>query len=266
MAVTFAPAPTGVSQNHPFGLKDFFRAIGYPFKHRTALCVGALIYALSMLGGLATNIMTWFVMFGCISLVINNVAVGRFNHSFLPDFEFSDWDDIVTPILLGLGIVIVSWGPMIALVITLLRGAANVGVVDATDPVTLVVSLLPYVPGKTPRGTLFLVCLLWGLFYYPMALTVAGYTQGFESVINPLVGLDTIRHMGATYFKAFAMVLVVQFIGLLSYDIAVVFPFLEGFAGNFIIAILTFYFNIVIACILGLSLFKCADRLDIYVD
>jgi hypothetical protein len=34
----------------------------------------------------------------------------------------------------------------------------------------------------------------------------------------------------------------------------------------FIDGSLTFYFNLVIACILGLSLFKCADRLGIAVD
>jgi hypothetical protein len=36
--------------------------------------------------------------------------------------------------------------------------------------------------------------------------------------------------------------------------------------GNFISATFSFYFNLVIACILGLSLFKCADRLGISVD
>jgi hypothetical protein len=36
--------------------------------------------------------------------------------------------------------------------------------------------------------------------------------------------------------------------------------------GNFINATFTFYFNLVVACILGLSLFKCADRLGINVD
>jgi len=45
---------------------------------------------------------------------------------------------------------------------------------------------------------------------------------------------------------------------------------LQHFFGNlpalFIDGSLTFYFNLVIACILGLSLFKCADRLGIAVD
>jgi hypothetical protein len=32
---------------------------------------------------------------------------------------------------------------------------------------------------------------------------------------------------------------------------------------NFIDGAITFYFNLVIACVLGLSLHKCADRLGI---
>ena len=34
----------------------------------------------------------------------------------------------------------------------------------------------------------------------------------------------------------------------------------------FIDGSITFYFNLVIACLLGLSLFKCSDRLGIEVD
>jgi hypothetical protein len=43
-------------------------------------------------------------------------------------------------------------------------------------------------------------------------------------------------------------------------------PFMGNLVGNFIDATFTFYFNLVVACILGLSLFKCADRLGIAVD
>lgn len=112
----------------------------------------------------------------------------------------------------------------------------------------------------------------WAVFYYPMALTVAGYTQSFGSVVNPLVGLDTIRRMGVTYFKAFAMVILVQVIalvvGAIIYFVTspLALPFMGNPVANFIDAIFTFYFYLVIACILGLSLFKCADRLGINVD
>jgi len=116
------------------------------------------------------------------------------------------------------------------------------------------------------------VSLGWAFFYYPMALAVAGYTQNFGSVINPLVGLDTIRRMGWTYFKAFGMVVLIQVIGLVvALLIAIITaPFALPFFGNlpamFIDGSLTFYFNLVIACVLGLSLFKCANRLGIEVD
>ena len=54
-----------------------------------------------------------------------------------------------------------------------------------------------------------------------MALLVAGWTESLKSVLNPLVGLDTIRHMGPNYFKAFPMYLAVQFV-------AFVFTFAVG--------------------------------------
>ena len=112
----------------------------------------------------------------------------------------------------------------------------------------------------------------WGFFYYPMALTVAGYTQSLGSVLNPLVGLDTIRRMGGTYFKAFAMVIVVQVVAfIVSVVISILtspltLPFMGNIFGNFVNATFTFYFYLVIACVLGLSLFKCADRLGINLD
>jgi hypothetical protein len=119
---------------------------------------------------------------------------------------------------------------------------------------------------------LLLLFIGWGLFYYPMALTVAGYTQSFGSVLNPLVGLDTIRRMGLTYFKGFAMVVVVH---IAAFVVAVIvsivtapftMPFMGNLVGGFVNATFTFYFNLVVACILGLSLFKSADRLGIAVD
>lgn len=250
-------------QRSGFGINDFFSALSYPLQHMSALFIGALIYGFSLLVGATASLVAWMVMFGCISQTINYVAVGRFDRSFMSGFEFSDREDVFGPIFLGLGITIVTWGPMIVFVGALLSGVVSVGSLDASDPVTLLVDLLPYIPARTPIGVLFLLCLGWGLFYYPMALTVAGYTQSFSSVVNPLVGLDTIRRMGTTYFKAFAMVIVVQFIGLAGGAIPFAGPFIGG---NFITAIFTFYFNLAIACILGRSLFKCADRLDIHVD
>ena len=142
----------------------------------------------------------------------------------------------------------------------------------ANDPAGPIRDLLPYLGAGLSMVFLLLLFVAWGVFYYPMALTVAGYTQSFGSVINPLVGLDTIRRMGTTYFKAFAMVIVVQIVALVvGVIVALVtspftLPFMGNLIGSFINATFTFYFNLVVACILGLSLFKCADRLDIATD
>lgn len=75
--------------------------------------------------------------------------------------------------------------------------------------------------------------------------------------------------MGSTYFKALGMVLSIQVVAAIVTVIValVTSPFALPFVGNlptkFIDGTITFYFNLVIACLLGLSLYKCADRLDI---
>lgn len=314
-------------QSSGFGMEDFVRAIGYPLQHKAALLGGALVYGFLMLVGFRGSVLAWVIMFGCISHVISQVAWGRLNRSFMPDFSsFSYWDDVVLPGFLGIGITIVSWGPLIVLVFALIFGVMSGGPQssslaggdraaetvtsedlsvlmdpeadpakleqankklqqtrpgaqiaseaeaareEASDPAGPFRELLPYLGAG---GFLFLLFIGWGLFYYPMALTVAGYTQSFGSVLNPLVGLDTIRRMGATYFKAFAMVMLVYVVAfVVGVIISIVtsplaLPYTGNVIGNFMNATFTFYFNLVVACILGLSLFKCADRLGINVD
>ena len=319
-------------QSSGFGMADFVRAIRYPFNHKLALFSGALIYGLLLCAGFRGSVVAEVLLFGCISHVISQVAWGRLNRSFMPDFSaFSVVEDFVSPIFLGLGIMIVSWGPLIVLVIALVFGGVGGAVKasalgggdhaaestgpsqedlavltdpdadpkkleeanrklqqirpgaeiareaeqstgEANDPAGPLRELLPYLGAGVSIVLLLLLFTGWAVFYYPMALTVAGYTQSFGSVINPLVGLDTIRRMGTTYFKAFAMVIVVQVVSLvIGVIIAIVtspltLPFMGNLVGNFIEATFTFYFYLVVACILGLSLFKCADRLGIAVD
>ena len=318
-------------QSSGFGMEDFLCAIRYPLQHKVALFSGALIYGCLLLAGFRGSLVAWMVMFGCISHVISQVAWGRLHRSFMPDWSsFSLWDDLVLPVFLGLGIMIVSWGPLIVLVFALIFGVVSGGGVEpspvagkdqavellsqedlavltdpeadpqkvaeanrklqqlrpgadiardaeasrarASNPLGVYGDFLPLLGAGMAIVFLLFLFGAWGLFYYPMALTVAGYTQSFGSVINPLVGLDTIRRMGATYFKAFGMVMVVQIVaGVVGVIVAVItspftLPYMGNMVGNFINAHFTFYFYLVIACILGLSLFKCADRLDIKVD
>jgi hypothetical protein len=316
-------------QSSGFGADDFVRAIRYPLQHKVALLCGALIYGLLLLGGLRGSVIAFVIMFGCMSHVISQVAWGRLNRSFMPDFsEFSLWDDLVVPIFLGVGITIVSWGPVIVLVAALFFGVLNAGPNDLSpgagqtqtaptaadlapltdpnadskkleeankkldqlrpgaqiaeeaersknaksDPNPALSMLLPFLGAGILLVVLLLIGVAWAIFYYPMALAVAGYTQSFGAVINPMVGIDTIRRMGGTYFKAFGMVLLVQVVGLVVGTVisVVTSPFALPFFGNlpatFIGGTFTFYFNLVISCLLGLSLFKCGDRLGISVD
>lgn len=96
-------------QGSGFGLEDFQRAVRYPFQHRAALLGGALVYSLLLLAGFRGSLLAWMIMFGCISHVISQVAWGRLDRSFMPDFSaFSFWDDLVIPVFLGLGITIVT--------------------------------------------------------------------------------------------------------------------------------------------------------------
>lgn len=153
-----------------------------------------------------------------------------------------------------------------------ISGEAEKSKKELSDPTADLRLMASYLKAGVLILLLGLLALAWGIFYYPMALAIAGYTQSFASVINPLVGLDTIRRMGSTYFKAFGMVLMIQ---LVSFIVAIIVaiitaPFALPFFGNlpatFIDGSLTFYFNLVVACLLGLSLFKCADRLGIDTD
>ncbi|HEY8184439.1 MAG TPA: hypothetical protein VIF64_00120 [Pyrinomonadaceae bacterium] len=140
------------------------------------------------------------------------------------------------------------------------------------DPTAELRLFMSFVQVSLPFVLLLLLSVGWGIFYGPMAMAVAGYTQGIGSVLNPLVGLDTIRRMGLTYFKAFGMVLVIQAVSwILAGIVAVItaplaLPFFGNLPATFINGSLTFYFNLVVACVLGLSLFKCAERLGIAVD
>jgi hypothetical protein len=113
------------------------------------------------------------------------------------------------------------------------------------------------------------IFFLWGVFYFPAACAVAGYTRSFTETINPLVGLDTIKRMGGTYVKlllmGIALMLMSIFIGGVA--AAVLSPFdLPGF-GNLpakaIGAIVGFYLWVVFSCVLGYAIYKKSDALEI---
>jgi hypothetical protein len=99
---------------------------------------------------------------------------------------------------------------------------------------------------------------LWALAYTPVALAVAALSRSFLSTINPLVGLDTIRRMGATYWQAWALyfgLVVAQ--GVVGAVLSFI-PFLGGLLRAFVDA----YAGLAVACTLGLAVYKKAPELD----
>lgn len=113
------------------------------------------------------------------------------------------------------------------------------------------------------------ITLLWGLFYFPAACAVAGYTRMFSSTINPLVGLDTIKRLGFDYVKLLgitaimlvASVVVSAALSLIFAPLAL--PGLGNIPATAISAFFTFYLVAVFSCLLGYALFKGADRLKL---
>lgn len=315
-------------QAEGFSIGDFVTALRYPFKHLASLIGGALLYGFLLLAGMRGQLLATGLLFGCISLVIHRVAYGKLERDFLPDFSsFSFWDDIIVPLFLGLGVTLVTLGPIIVLVIALMFGwfgggdekpfalspqsaeqqkaiepdALNIlssgGTAEQEEQLAKTVegmrpanqmkqgidnakqgedTLLSVVRQLMARpGLILLLGVLsigWAILYHPMALLVAGWTESFKSVINPLVGLDTMRHMGLNYGKAFLMYLVVQAAGLFVGTVVAVvtspfdMPFIGNLPAKFLDGIITFYTSLVVACVLGLALFKSADRLGIEIE
>jgi hypothetical protein len=112
--------------------------------------------------------------------------------------------------------------------------------------------------------------LLWGLFYFPAACAVAGYTRSFTATINPLVGLDTIKRMGVDYVKILVMCLLLALMsGIIGGIINLVFapfdlPGLGNLPAKAIGSLFTFYFSIVFSVLLGYALYKNSSRLNLF--
>ncbi len=113
------------------------------------------------------------------------------------------------------------------------------------------------------------IAFIWGLFYFPVACSIAGYTRSLMATMNPLIGLDTIKRLGFVYAKILLMGLALLiFSGVITIFLAVLFaPFDMPRVGNLpataIGAFFGFYFTVVFSCVLGYAMFKASDRLKL---
>ncbi|MDQ3132307.1 MAG: B-box zinc finger protein, partial [Acidobacteriota bacterium] len=115
-----------------FGIVDFTRALAHPFKYKTSLFFGAILFAVFSIGQTAAGIGGMFLMFsalfcvmasnmltfGILANTVENFSQGKLETNFMPDFdEFSLWDDVVHPFFLSIGAYISAFGPFILAVI-----------------------------------------------------------------------------------------------------------------------------------------------------
>ncbi len=128
--------------------------------------------------------------------------------------------------------------------------------------------------GLLKKGVLLLVLLgitgLWGLFYFPAACAVAGYTRSFMATLNPTVGLDTIKRLGGSYVLILIMSLLLAVAsGVVGGVLSAVFfqfdmPGLGNIPAKAIGSLFGFYTSVVFACVIGYALFKNSDKLKLY--
>lgn len=113
------------------------------------------------------------------------------------------------------------------------------------------------------------ITLLWGIFYFPAACIVAGYTRSFSAAINPFVGLDTIKRLGGEYVKILMMALALTLAATtVAAVLSVVFspfdlPTFGNLPANVLYSVFAFYAWVVFCCVLGFALFKSGSRLNL---
>lgn len=120
-----------------------------------------------------------------------------------------------------------------------------------------------------PLVIIGLIAFMWGIFYFPAACAVAGYSRSFMETINPLVGIDTIRRLGFDYVKVLLMCLCiviasVMIAGILNAILAPLnLPKMGNIPAKVVGSLFGFYFSIVFSCVLGFAMFKAGDRLKL---
>ncbi|CAN5329557.1 hypothetical protein BH20ACI1_BH20ACI1_03040 [soil metagenome] len=114
-----------------FGFADFTKSLVYPFKFKASLIFGAIFFTIFWLGqsvwifggfmlvsaifcAMLANTLT----FGVLANTVENFSQGKTEADFMPRFDdFSAWDDVIHPFLLSIGVYVISFGLLFALII-----------------------------------------------------------------------------------------------------------------------------------------------------
>lgn len=143
---------------------------------------------------------------------------------------------------------------------------------ETGEPKTSGLGMKPETLGMSAILLLILLALamLWGLFYFPAACAVAGYTRSFLATINPSVGINTIKTFGIDYVKilVFYILICIAAVLISGFFWVMLSSFNQIGAANIPATALTswftFYFTIVFSCVLGHALYKNSDKFKFY--
>jgi hypothetical protein len=258
------------SQNSSSNFDIFGTALAYPLKYPLSFLMIGLFYAIALslgtyLGFLAALILGMIalaVIYGCCSRVINQISTGDSDKNYvLASEDLSLAESVIQPASLGIAVYLITWLP-ISLVSVLFSSYLG----DTTKLLDreMTSQIAPYF--------LFIVLTfitaLWGFFYFPIALTTAGYTQNLKSIINPLVGFNMIRQMGAGFWKAFLMYFILVIAAACLYFVVQIItaPLFAMGLGTlptiFLNSFVWFYLYLAISCIFGYALFQTRDKLN----
>lgn len=337
-----------------FGVEDLGKALGYPFRFKTSLIFGGILFMLFTLGqtaggfGLYMMVAAIFCLmlanaltFGILANTIENFSQAKTDLNFMPSFdEFDLWHDVVHPFFLSIGVYLISFGLLIAVIVgSVWYVISSITSVPGSPPATLAGQ--PAAPGEMqnpllsgnaivnpelaknehlldedekqimrldgminehrknqlestigpspetraaqnnilidklkgmalPFLVLGLLAALWGAFYFPAACIVAGYTRSFGAILNPMVGLDTIKRLGADYFKILVVSLGFAVLSLIVSGVfQVIFkvfdlPGMGNLPALALTSLVSFYFSIAFSVFLGLAIYKNSEKLIIF--
>ena len=187
---------------------------------------------------LCNGVLTWY----CFNAV-SKVSIGKMRE-VMPDFR--DISDIVGALLLSLAALLVSGGPL-ALCLFLV-GDTSLMMADREGSTSL----------GAPLAALGLVLSgLWMIAYMPVALVVAALSKSMLNTMNPVIGIDTIKKMGGTYWQALGIYSALFLAQVILTWVLRLIPFAGGLFASFVEA----YAALAIGCTLGMAVFKKAEEL-----
>jgi hypothetical protein len=100
--------------------------------------------------------------------------------------------------------------------------------------------------------------LAWKVAYTPVALIVAALSSNLWSIVNPLIGVDTIKRMGPVYMQ---VMLIYSGFAAARWAVGSALGYVLPLTGGVVMSFVDAYFYLAVGCLLGLAVFKRANEL-----